>query len=270
MCNNTYMDSTANAEQGGERAYTRSVRNAVFQMADMCRLDIVQRDDHPQSVKLFCDIASEFDIDVTDQDTTYWRAILNASREFDTLVDDDKVPDIQPYLESLIVGKTIPNFTVSQAEEFSTVYKELSVDRQATINASVQMVEFAHERYAARSIVEFIDVTVEEAEYFARLVAIDDDEVFQDVAQRKQFNSWLYRLGRTGYLLDSISDAKRDYENEIIQIRPTLKTQVTLGKYALSELGGCLSNAPAIVGPILLRAGFEKALRGVLKDSTDN
>lgn len=245
------------------------VKLSLLRLAECVGMDVAQRDDHPQSAKLFADLAEAFRIDVTEDDRHYWRVILNISRALDTLIDDDKVQTIAPHLRRLINAQPIEGLNKSQAEDFAAVYRSLSVPRRQQIDRSVQMTDFARLRYDARTIEEFIAVTIDEAEYFAQLVAIDAERSPIDDEARQQFNAWLLTLGRTGYLLDSISDANADYKNEVIQIRPTIKTQLALARIAMAETKVCLTSAPPVVTLTLFKAGFEKAVRGIVNVQAD-
>ena len=80
------------------------VKLRALHLAEHIGMDVMQRDDHPQSTKLFVDLARAFQIDVTEDDRHYWQAVLNMSRALDTLIDDDKVQSIAPYLQRLRRG----------------------------------------------------------------------------------------------------------------------------------------------------------------------
>lgn len=226
-------------------------------------LDVIPRDNHPQTTRLLARLASRFGVEVTDGDTSYWSSSLVVAKVFDELVDLDGERDIEPFVQKVIDGIPIARLSSQQVEQFAIMYSQLSVERQERFVRAGQLGAYAVRRYAATDVDDYVDQTLAESSLFADIIKINEDQ--PDRVARTRFNDWLPAFGRAGYALDTIADMSSDYHEKLTQIKPSCSVYRKLAGVAYREVGRCIRDAPRGTVPLLGVSLIEKGIRTVVQ-----
>lgn len=208
-----------------------------------------QREARPgyrKGAKLLQHVASDFGVTLGEKDITYWRVVFGAARALDDIVDRENVVDIAPYLERLRGGRPINGMTENEALDFKNTIINSSDARQETLfDTFNKLPSFAARRNETSTVHELVKVNREEAEYFATILELDLDDSC-DIEQRLKFNGWLHNFATIGYLADTVTDLKADYEAGTTNVLPTRNNQLLLALYCLPEALGTLGKTPPV------------------------
>lgn len=179
---------------------------------------------------------AEVHCDVRIDDTTHqrWRELLGLLREFDTIVDDTDIShaDALRHLESF--------------DEFREHYPTLSPEQLPHQNHSrllgrvATILSIGQQLSVTTDIDRFVELRILEGQQSAEMIA--DSATPQTLQQpnfRNSFMPVMTSLAITANLLDSISDAKRDYKSGKIHISPdrTFYTRLARVTYLHAGLG---------------------------------
>jgi hypothetical protein len=229
------------------------------------RLNITEREGHPQTVNVFKSLAESFGVNVEEEHLSYWQSMLTIARALDTIVDDTQPDSLDDEVSALLSGKPIAGTTKTEAEEFQAVLAKASDERRAIIMAGLEINDIAKRRRSVSDAREMLRIHREEGELFARIMTIDNPE--QDPAIDR-FNDWFIRFGVAGYQLDSFMDLADDFKNGVAAVPPTPANYFTVGKEAMRDTYGSLSQLPRRTVAGLAIAGLQKSARKIVTART--
>jgi hypothetical protein len=187
--------------------------------------------------------ANAFGVSVNEGDRNYWINTTRILKTFDDLVDDERIYDVLPYVERVIAGQEIPNLSKTYSEQFSKMYQGLEPYRQDRFIKAAELGNIAIKRCNSQSIDEYIDIILDESILCSDLLKMSDRGT--DKEQRCSFNKWLTLAGRAGYILDTIADMKKDYNEGLVRIKPSAGVYKSLAAAAIKESYCCIKGASA-------------------------
>lgn len=225
-------------------------------------LTVKQQPDHPQTAAVFEALAKGFDVEVTDEHRLYWRSMLTVGRALDSYVDTHKPTSVENEKNLLMTGSPIPGMDTMQALEFQNIVNNLTDVRRAGVIDGFLINDYAIEMRHSRGYARFLDLRLQEAELFGRVMQLDNPNGVPNI---ERFNEWLPQFARAGYLTDSFGDLSDDFDDGIIAMRPTTTRRFKLGKAALHETKNAVSSLPPRTIGFLAVASISKILRNGLK-----
>jgi hypothetical protein len=229
------------------------------------RLDITEHEGHPQTVNVFKSLAESFGVNVEEEHLSYWQSMLTVARALDTIVDDTQPDSLDDEVSALLNGKPIAGTTKTEAEEFQAILARASDERRAIIMAGLEINDIAKRRRSVSDAREMLRIHREEAELFARIMTIDNPEHDPSI---DRFNGWFIRFGVAGYQLDSFMDLADDFKNGVAAVPPTPANYFTVGKEAMRDAYGSLSQLPRRTVAGLAIASLQKSARKIVTART--
>ncbi len=229
------------------------------------RLNIAERDGHPQSVDVFKSLAESFGVTVEKDHLTYWSSMLSVARALDTIVDDTQPDSIDNEVGALLDGKPIVGISHTNAKDFQGIVSNASDERRAIIMGGLEVNAIAKKRRAVSEPSEMLKIHREEAELFARIMTLDNPTHERSI---DAFNNWLIEFGVAGYQLDSLIDLASDFKNGVTAVAPTPANYLAVGKEAIRDGYLSLSQLPKHTIASLAVAGVKKTARKTLATRT--
>ena len=217
---------------------------------------------HPQTVAVFENLAKGFKVPIEEEHTRYWRSMLTVGRVIDSLVDTHHPDSIEKEATELVSGRPVEGITELEALEFSEIYHSVSDDRKAAIRQGLDINDYAIAMRQADTFEQFYTLRVEEAEIFGNVMRLDNPHQQTPI---QNFNGWLPKFARAGYLVDSFGDFSIDYKDGVIGLEPNLPRRLKLGKRALSEVFSAGSELPPRTIGFLALASVSKMSRNGLR-----
>ena len=219
------------------------------------------RPGHPQTVAIFEALAEGFNVTVTEDHRRYWRNLLVISRAIDTMTDTENPASLQHESDRLINGQAIVGVSDDEAKEFSTFIQTLSIEHQATIQQGLAITHYAAAMRRTRGYTQFMHLRTEEAELFGTIMQLDNPDNKPEISN---FNAWLPKFARAGYVIDSFGDFTQDYKDDQIALRPTLRRRARMAAAALAETRHAASDLPPRTIAFLAVASLSKMARNGL------
>ena len=195
-----------------------------------------------KKVDLLENIARPFGINILESDRSYWDSIITVANAVDDLVDEDKVENLTPYLDDVRAGRQIPHLSLDNAQKFSEIYYNLTPERQARIERTAKIADYAILQSQTTEVDEYISLKMKESKLFSDSLKIDVEH--DDYKARNRFNIWLPSFGKAFYAVDTFKDIKEDYEKKNTIIEPTHRVMLKLGFFALNKTFDSMAAAP--------------------------
>jgi hypothetical protein len=193
------------------------------------------RDDRSESFRyisqMMVNLAEHQGVHVDEDTAQRWSDLLGLLREFDTLVDDTDIT----HEEAL---QRLADF-----DDFTGRYPHVSPDSlgeetcQRMVRRVAEILRIGREYSTVQDPEEFIALRIEEVEHTAELLAdcASGDTTTQPGFYTK-FMPLMRGMGRTANMVDSLLDMRQDVRQEKIQIQPSAKLVMGLGKAALHDM----------------------------------
>ncbi|MES2970813.1 MAG: sugar transferase [Patescibacteria group bacterium] len=210
---------------------------------------------------MFHAVAEGFGVQVTDEEHECWRATLLAARCLDNLVDEQDPALLEWSVAELLRGQPVAGMTGKEAEAFRDMYlQQVPHRQQLLINTFLALTGFADKRLKSHSLRQVVEINLAEAEMFGDILYLDPYD-----NNRIRFNKWLRLFAKTGYLADTVLDARKDFASGHLGVKPTLSERSGLGLRALADSGRLLVNAPTKSYGLLARGVLKTLFTNVLQ-----
>lgn len=242
------------------------MRVGIERLAERIGLDVVQRPGHPQTVSLMGELATGLGVRVTGRDAYSWRQRFTFSKVFDELIDGhqiDNEEEADRYMSLLMRGQHIRGLPAGEAGELSHFLADKGMQYYAGVLYG--FVGFKHARASVKTVQEYTDVALQEAELFAQFIQLEEPSIAEDWVGRRLFNNWLPSFARAAYMWDTLADLRADGNAQLTRIPPTSGNQLYLARRAFAETVRCRQGvAPVGFEAIVARQGIAKGIRGAL------
>ena len=214
---------------------------------------------------LFRSAAREFDVDVTDQEDYDWLVELGAGMLIDHLVDVEK-QDVSPLFRDIIAGNLRTDLAADlQIRAINYMGRKPLEARQQIYQWVQEVNDLAIAQRNATKPAEVIDINIRESEILSSLLSLEHQGM-DDEDERLAFNGWLRGWGRTGYLLDTLVDAKADYANGESGVKPTPFVMAHYASVLSAEAAVSLRKTPSrLLGKSAL-VGLNYVVRGMRRE----
>lgn len=197
------------------------------------------RDDRADSFFQIGDLArdiAEIHCDIPIDTTTHqrWRELLGLLREFDTITDDTDISHEEALRHLAQFDSFSENYPALSPEQLPAHVRTRLLGRVAII------LNIGNSLSETKDIDEFIALRVAEGRHTAEMISdCASPETGEHPGFETEFMPIMRSLGVTANLLDSLSDARRDYEAGKISIQPSKEFHLRLAKesYLYSRLG---------------------------------
>lgn len=188
------------------------------------------------SCRLFTQVAESFGVELTPQEVEDWSVLLGAAYIIDHIVDE-RQQDLTLFIDKTVRGESVPGVS-DEATDACRAYLERQPDdrRQATLSGLYRLAEFPEAFANAMTVEELIRLRLEEADMYAAFLKLDIADGAADAQARLSFNNWVEIFSRSGYLVDSFFDLRKDYEQGLIGVPPSFSARRALAKVAIREL----------------------------------
>lgn len=207
-------------------------------------------DDRSQSYAMVGDMLAtiarcEYGVSVDDLTLQRWRQAAGLMREFDTLADDSRLSTEQAM-------EIIDDYDVFRDQYPELDHSSLPLDvRQTMVSRVAYILHLGELLSHEEDPLEFRDLRGEEATQTTMLFVDCASEATAEQPQfADEFVPTLISLGKVANYGDSIVDARRDYIERKIAIKPDRKFYSTLGRAALHEWR---LNGSAMISPKMIK-----------------
>jgi hypothetical protein len=194
--------------------------------------------------RLLYEAAGAFGVELEEQEQRDWRILLGAGYIIDQCLDGEKAGTIPHIATMLFSGEPIDGIPREFQERCRQFVHRQTPSRQVEIMDQLGQIKGLVEAQAtSESPHEVIEIRRREADIFASLLSLPAQDR-SDASRRERFNSWLTSFSRTGYMVDSFMDIKRDFLSGESGVRPTLHSHRVLAAAALKETFGAIRKTP--------------------------
>lgn len=211
---------------------------------------------YERGADILAQAASSFGIEVPDASRQEWRAILGSIYELDQCLDSNEPKDVRmtTYNSSLavIVGNgeveaDTPEH-VRTLRGFTETWPEPKLIR--FFDVMDEWKEVTGEKRIAKTARTLGSISLHEGEMCGLLFSVPD------VSESKagQFEKWLSNLIAGGTVVDAAVDLPQDYEDGLVQVKPTRLNQAVLLGMATPSLVKTLSKVNRVLIKSLLGA----------------
>lgn len=216
---------------------------------------------HARSTKLIESCALSFNVEVRPFDRDKWSAGLTMAKALDCMVDDDHDYRTDEAAKRLLSGETIDYLDDEEAEFVRSTYQQLNeVSQQRWRRSASELGAYALKRLEAEDNERYLDVASQESQLMGDVLLVENDDQRQDYTEREQFNIWMGQMARTAYMLDTLSDLIRDYNEGNMNIQPTPQVAAATARRALIELRHFAAVTPPAIYVAALHRAVTKSL----------
>lgn len=193
-----------------------------------------ERDDRSDSFRMLggviATIAENHGIEIDETTRVRWSELLGLLREFDTFVDDQQVPEDDALLELFHFGRFKDNYPNLGPPEVAQEVHLKMVRRVALI-----LEHGRHLRYTTDPR-DFLHHRSEEVDHTAELLAdCATGDVLTQAGFYTRFMPTLRTMGRAANFIDTLTDFRKDKQEEKVSIKGTPAFYRLIGASAISE-----------------------------------
>lgn len=212
------------------------------------------------SRSLFYRAALKFGVNLSRQEYNDWGALLGGAYVVDHLLDVEGRTEILPHVQSILAGKTRPDLNLEVQTSLKSYMDRQDPERKGAIFSDILRVEeLAADLRNATTPTRLVEIRREEGDILGSLVALPVEET-SDRSERLRFNRWLNSWSRTGYMMDSFVDLRKDYENGESGVKPTMIARGIVAEAVLYESAVAIQRTP----PGVMRGALMNATRYLL------
>ena len=216
---------------------------------------------HHKTAALIESCATAFNVDVGEHDQDKWSAGLTIAKALDTLVDEDHNYNTEAYTQQLLRGDDVPHLTPAEQVFVRNTYHGLSPETQHRWQGIAKdLGAFALKRLEATTVDTYAAVVLDESQLMGNVLTVENTRARPDAQQRDAFNTWMSQMARTAYMVDTLSDIVRDYNEGNTRVRPTFHTAVRLAQHSLAELTVFTRITPAPIYSAIGKRAVTKTL----------
>lgn len=209
----------------------------------------------PNATRTFTDAAEAFRVRVDSRDREKFSAGIVIATGLDMVVDEQGQLNSELVYDAFLDGDGLPRAKEGEAEFAREVQASLSdEEKDRWRNAAAQLGPRAVESMSAETISRYIVSIRRASPLLADVMQLETGIGRHDNAQRDSFNQWMYPMMRYTYMLDTVRDAKEDYEAGRLKVEPT-KLAVARLRGALAVDAACfVANTPlSVIKPLMSR-----------------
>jgi hypothetical protein len=193
---------------------------------------------------LFREAARQFDVDLSKQEDYDWLAQFGACMLIDHLVDVEKT-DLPLFFNDIISGSIRDDLNPDVQVRAINYMGRLAPEARGRIFSQVAQVnKLVTAQRSASKATEVVDIRIAEADIFTSVVALEETDGMDESA-RKSFNAWLLGASRAAYLMDTMFDMRKDYENGETSVKPSAVARLQYAHAATREGLFALKRTPA-------------------------
>ncbi|HUB93909.1 MAG TPA: hypothetical protein VMB52_05390 [Verrucomicrobiae bacterium] len=199
------------------------------------------------SLVVFCEVASQLGVDVTEEDRHSLRVVLGAAMFLDHLLDavrEDGSSFVSSFV-NVVNGELRDDINETVQVRTSNYMARQQPERQRHIYDQVCAVaELTSRQREATNAREVVAIRLAEADILGELLRLDYEPGQSDSDGRNAFNTWVFCWSRVGYTFDSLIDLRRDYKNGEHQVKATLGAGAIFGTAVIREARTALRQTP--------------------------